>query len=601
MRKLWELVWPPVRDGNTLMAARERMLNVMAITVALLGGFAGSLNLAANIHDYPAQALAGVIIPVSALAIPLIARNPRLVKPAGAALCIALYLLVTGMIGTIGGMYHPAAIYYVGLPVPAAFLIGYRSGLAVAVLCCATMLGLYAFGGGIDNPFAAHITPYFVGWNTVVLVILTLGVGVAASVFQHQLEGAGRALDRARQRAHAASRAKSDFLASMSHEIRTPMNAILGMAQALENADIPEAQKKQAETLGRSGQLLLRLVNDVLDLSKIEAGKMEIEATRFSLADAAGTVEALYGPAAHDKGISLDIRLSEAAHAPLIGDPVRISQILNNLVSNAIKFTAQGGICVEIDCREAGDGRAREVSITVSDTGVGIAPDQAERLFRPFTQADVATARTFGGTGLGLAIVRRLCNLMDGDIGLESMPGEGATFTAHLRVEAAEAAAPILPCGCASPVCDTEMRARSLRILAADDNRTNRLVLQALLGAVTDELTIVGNGQEALDVLAVETFDLVLLDSQMPVLGGVETARRIRERERAEGLPAMPVYAVSANVMPRHVAEYTEAGMTGFIAKPVSREALFEVLARHAVIPAATAADVAPDRTARSA
>jgi len=582
MRNLWELVWPPVRDGNMLEAARERMLNVMAITVAGLGGFAGALNLAANIHTYPLQGLAGVIIPASALTIPLIARNPRLVKPAGAALCVALYLLVTGMIGTIGGMYHPAAIYFVGLPVPAAFLIGYRSGLAVAVLCCATMLGLYFFGGGINNPFAGHITPYFVGWNTIVLVVLTLGIGVVASVFQHQLEGAGHALDRARRRAHAASRAKSDFLAGISHEIRTPMNAILGMAQALENADIPPAQKAQAETLGRSGQLLLRLVNDVLDLSKIEAGKMEIEATRFSLADAAGTVGALYGPAARDKGLSMDIGLSEAAHAPMIGDPVRISQILNNLVSNAIKFTAQGGVSVDIDCHEDPAAQDLEVVIRVSDTGIGIQPDQAARLFQPFTQADAATARTYGGTGLGLTIVRRLCDLMNGDITLHSVPGRGATFTARLHVQAAGTAAAMLPCGCTSPACDTEARARGLRILAADDNRTNRLVLQALLGAAAGELTIVEDGQQALDALAVNTFDLVLLDSQMPVLGGVETARRIRARERADGQPPIPVYAVTANVLPRHVAEYTEAGMTGVIAKPVSREALFEVLARHA-------------------
>jgi signal transduction histidine kinase len=581
MNNLWELVWPPVRDGNILLAARERMLNVMAITVALLGGFAGTLNLLETFDVYPVQSMAGVIIPTSALLIPLIARNPDLVKPAGAVLCIALYGLVTGMIGTVGGMFSPVAIYFVALPVPAAFLIGYRSGLAAAMLCCATMLALYALRGAIENPYVNDLSDYQVGWNTTVLVILTLGVGIAASVFQHELEGAGRALDSARQRAHAASRAKSDFLANMSHEIRTPMNAVLGMAQALESADIPEAQKQQAQTLARSGELLLRLVNDVLDLSKIEAGKLEIEATRFNLADAADTVEALYGPAARNKGIGLDIRISEAARAPVIGDPVRVSQILNNLVSNAIKFTAEGRVCVDIDSDGAA-GQDRDIVIRVSDTGIGIAPDQAERLFRPFTQADAATTRTFGGTGLGLAIVRRLCELMKGEIRLDSKPGEGSTFTVRLRMQAADAAGPTLACGCAASACDAGTRTRRLRVIAADDNQTNRLVLQALLADVTGTLTVVEDGQQVLDALSVEPFDIILLDSQMPGLDGIATARLIRAQERAAGASPVPVYAVTADVMAHHVAAYTEAGMTGVIAKPLSRDTLLETLAQHA-------------------
>jgi signal transduction histidine kinase len=581
MRKLWELAWPPVRDGDILRAARERMLNVMAITVAVLGGFAGALNLSANIHTYPVQAIAGLVIPLSAISIPVITRDPRLVKPAGIALCIVLYGLVAGMIGTIGGMYHPAAIYFVGLPVPAAFLIGHRAGLITAALCCLTIIGFYLFGGGIENPFLDLISAYQVGWITIVLFILTLGVGIAASVFQHELEGAGRALDRARQSANAANRAKSDFLAGMSHEIRTPMNAVLGMAQALEQADIPEAHKRQAETLARSGRLLLRLVNDVLDLSKIEAGKLEIEATRFNLADVAGTVEALYGPAAREKGIGFSIALSEGAQEDLIGDPVRISQVLNNLVSNAIKFTAAGEVCVEIDCKRAPGSPDRDIRITVRDTGIGIAAPEIERLFQPFTQAEPGTARTFGGTGLGLAICRRLCELMAGEIGVDSTPGTGSTFRVRLRVEPADVTAPVLDCGCPSVLCDSALRGRRLRVLAADDNLTNRMVLKALLADVTETLVMVEDGQQALDALANGDFDLVLMDSQMPVLDGITATRQLREREAAAGRAAVPVYAVTANVMQAHINEYVSAGMTGVIAKPISREALLEVLGQH--------------------
>lgn len=584
MRKLWELAWPPVRDGDILRAARERMLNIMAITVAVLGGFAGALNFVENIEVYPVQASAGLAIPLSALSIPLIARSPRLVKPAGIALCLSLYLLVTGMIGTIGGMYHPAAIYFVGLPVPAAFLIGHRSGLVAALLCCLTMLLLYSVGGPgglIENPFENDISAYQVGWTTVVLVIITLGVGIAASVFQHELEGAGRALDQARQSANAANRAKSDFLAGMSHEIRTPMNAVLGMAQVLEQADIPDAHKRQAETLARSGRLLLRLVNDVLDLSKIEAGKLEIEATRFNLADVAGTVEALYGPAAREKGIGFSIALSEGAREDLIGDPVRISQILNNLVSNAIKFTAEGEVRVEIDCEHAAGAQDRDIRITVRDTGIGIAAPDVERLFQPFTQAEPGTARTFGGTGLGLAICRRLCELMSGEIAVDSTPGSGSTFRVRLRVEPADAAAPVRDCGCPSALCDTALRGRRLRVLAADDNLTNRMVLKALLADVTETLVMVEDGQQALDALASGDFDLVLMDSQMPVLDGITATRQLREREAAAGRAPVPVYAVTANVMQTHINEYVSAGMTGVIAKPISREALLEVLGQH--------------------
>lgn len=582
MRKLWELVWPPVREDNLLLTARERMLNVMALTIAVLGGFAGTLNYLENIDTFPVQAIAGLVVPVSAALIPLVARDPRRVQLAGIVLCIVLYLLLTGMVGTIGGMAHPAAIFYAGLPIPAAFLIGYRAGMAMALLSCATMLALY-FGVPLDgNPFAGEISRYQVDWTTTVLEVFTLGIGIATSVFQHELEGAGRELDSARLKARAASRAKSDFLASISHEIRTPMNAILGMAQALEASDIDGPQKQQAETLARSGRLLLRLVNDVLDLSKIEAGKMEIEATQFSLPEVAATVEALYGPAARDKGVDFRIATSGAARAPLIGDPVRISQILNNLVSNAIKFTAAGEVRIDIDAGPGDTAGHRTVTLRVSDTGIGITPDQADRLFQPFTQADAATTRTFGGTGLGLAISRRLCTLMDGDIELDSTPGAGSTFTVRLQLRSAAAGAAPLPCGCASPACDIEGQTRALRVLAADDNETNRLVLQALLADATGSLVIVDDGQAALDALDGQDFDVVLLDSQMPVLDGIETTRRLRARERARDLPALPVYAVTASVMPEQVDHYLAAGMTGVIAKPVSRDSLLEALARHA-------------------
>lgn len=583
MTRLKDLVWPPVREDDVLRSARERMLVVMALTTAVLGGFAGSLNFVENIRSFPVQSFAGVIVPLSALAILPVVRRTEHIRMVGAVMTAALYALILGIIGTIGGMAHPAAIYFAGLPVPAAFLVGHRAGLGVAVLCCVTMIVLFFARDLIQNPFAEAVELSQIGWITIVLVILTLGVGMAASVFQSELEGAGRALEAARRQADAASRAKSDFLASISHEIRTPMNGILGMAQALQAAGLPDRHRRQAETLTQSGTLLLRLVNDVLDLSKIEAGKLDVEAARFTLDDAVATTDALYRPVAEEKGIGFDIHLSETARQPLVGDPVRIAQILNNLVSNAIKFTFEGGVRVEIDCRAAGGGATlQEVTIRVADTGIGIAPDLAERLFQPFSQADVATARTFGGTGLGLAISRRLCELMGGDIDLDSGGESGSIFTARLRLQAA--CDNDIDC----PDCEGEAgphaldAMRCLRVLAADDNQTNRLVLSALLGDLTGELAIVEDGQQALDAMEAASFDVILLDSHMPVLNGIETVRRIRAREDEAGLPATPVYAVTADVMAQHIERCLEAGMTGIIAKPISRDTLLRTLAEHA-------------------
>mgnify|MGYP000123486903 CR=1 FL=1 len=585
MTGLLQFIWPPVREDDIQRSARERMLVVMAMTVATLGGFAGVLNFLENVDIYPIQSFAGVIVPFSAIAIPALARHARDTRLPGTVLTAILYLLVVGMIGTIGGMAHPAAIYLVGLPLPAAFLIGHRAGLAVSGLTALTMVGLFLARDIIPNPFADDIDMSQIGWVTTVLVVLTLGIGIAASAFQRELENVALALEEARQRADAASRSKSDFLASISHEIRTPMNGILGMAQALQDGDLPDRHKRQAETLSQSGTLLLRLVNDVLDLSKIEAGKLDIEARTFRMADTVDTLDALYRPVAEDKGIAFDISVSSGAGETLIGDPVRIGQILNNLVSNAIKFTQVGSVNIAIDCVEdPSDTSRREVILSVRDTGIGISDAVAARLFQPFAQADATTARTYGGSGLGLVICRHLCEMMDGDIRVDSAPGCGATFTARLHLAAAKSAtrrtgiAPTAETGTG----DAGSSLAGMRVLAADDNLTNRLVLQALLGDIVGELVLVENGQEALDALDGSHFDIVLLDSHMPVLDGVATAAAIRERERAQGLAPLPIYAVTADVMAHQAGRCAAAGMTGFIAKPVSQESLIEALARHA-------------------
>ncbi|MCG8440458.1 MAG: ATP-binding protein, partial [Caulobacterales bacterium] len=241
-------------------------------------------------------------------------------------------------------------------------------------------------------------------------------------------------LKRARADADKASRAKSAFLANMSHEIRTPMNGILGMATALAREELTDTQRKRLDIITSSGDALMRIIDDVLDLSKIEAGRMEIENAPFALDELLASIEALYALRADEKGIEFAVRLAPAAETRLLGDATRIRQVLSNLISNAVKFTEAGSVEIAVGTAPASDGEGIDLSFTVSDCGPGIAPDVAERLFTPFTQADVSTTRTHGGTGLGLAISRQLCELMHGSISLQSEPGQGAVFHAVVRV-----------------------------------------------------------------------------------------------------------------------------------------------------------------------
>uniref|UniRef100_UPI0025FEFC9A ATP-binding protein n=1 Tax=uncultured Phenylobacterium sp. TaxID=349273 RepID=UPI0025FEFC9A len=335
----------------------------------------------------------------------------------------------------------------------------------------------------------------------------------------------------ARDSAEDATRLKSEFVANMSHEIRTPLNGVLGMAQVLANSSMTAEQHEQLDVIRKSGASLLAVLNDVLDFSKIEAGRLEIEAEPFDIEEVAGGAYAVFTTAANSKGLSFGLRVAETAKGMWRGDSVRVRQLLYNLISNAIKFTDEGEVVVVID--RALEGERDELIMSVSDTGVGVAPENLPRLFEKFTQADSSTTRRYGGTGLGLTICRHISELMGGTIDARSEAGRGTTFVVRLPLEHLGASPP-------PPAAELELDGEpvdlgALRVLAAEDNVTNQLVLRTILHSLGVVPVVVADGRQAVDALAEANFDLVLMDIQMPVLDGVAATREIRAKEGSEG------------------------------------------------------------------
>jgi signal transduction histidine kinase/ActR/RegA family two-component response regulator len=387
------------------------------------------------------------------------------------------------------------------------------------------------------------------------------------------------ALAKARDEAEAANRAKSLFLATMSHEIRTPLNGVLGMTQAMAMDDLSPVQRERLGVVHASGEALLAILNDVLDLAKIEPGKLELEEIDFDLEEIVRGAHQAFTAQANAKGLefALDVKGSQGFYR---GDPTRIRQVLYNLVSNALKFTDEGEI--RVTARWASE----TLTVAVADTGVGIPADRLPLLFGRFAQADASTTRRFGGTGLGLAICRELALKMGGLIQVESAPGVGSIFTLSLPLErVGEGRAPSLP---AAPE-DSETPALSLRVLAAEDNTVNQLVLKTLLHQLGIEPVVVENGAEAVDAWKTQHWDVILMDVQMPRMDGPTATRAIREAEAAEGRPHTPIIALTANVMAHQLADYFAAGMDGHIAKPIEAARLFEAL--EAVLEGAPAGD----------
>lgn len=468
-------------------------------------------------------------------------------------------LMATGVFMLIGVTIHVGYKYYEWTK--AAIIAGIPPFLAIVTMGLAPL------------PFEVSLAERLLLVQAVAGLIYYM-ITVARANIKRQYQ-----LRKAVQDASGASQTKSIFLANVSHEIRTPMNGVLAMAELLERTELNPAQREMVNIIQISGDSLLRVIDDILDLSKIEAGHITLEPKPFSPSDLVRSLVSTFTVAAQEKGLSLRFRCAPPDDLYLVGDVFRFRQVIGNLLSNAIKFTEEGTITLSVEALPVDNSDDYSFRVVVSDTGRGMNADDVQRVFQPFVQADESRSRRFGGTGLGLAISRDVVQRMGGTLIAESVPGEGSRFIVTCPLKGMHkgdfAEISISEDANADGVARSDTRPS---ILVAEDHPFNRRVLELTLGTMDADLTFAVDGIEAVKACENEVFDLVLMDIQMPQLDGVEALQQIRLNETRLGRPPVSVYALTANAMEHQVAEYYAAGFDGHLAKPIRIEDLHAVV-----------------------
>lgn len=508
------------------------------------------------------------IATILGLSTPLVLRLTRSPLIAGNWLHLQLFWVVTWSTYHEGAV-APAMIWYVLLPVLALIANGRRVAVAWAVVCSAAVttfffldLSGFTFTGYLDP-----VTLRYVGWLSLLSVLI--GVLWVLISYERQEERARASLQEANQqltlalgRADEASRAKSAFLANTSHELRTPMNGVVGMTSLLMTTELTAEQREYVETIHDSAEALLAVMNDILDLSQMDALGLKLHAEELDVRKRAQSVISLLRGRVGDRPIDLELQVSDRVPERLIGDPIRFSQVLTNLVDNAIKFTRSGQVQVAIDARDIDD--QVELEVSVRDTGIGIREEDRAKVFEPFSQVDDSTTRRYGGTGLGLAICRQLVELMGGTITLESEQDVGSTFRFTARLGHPKEIQPSRS-GALPP------------ILVVEDDAVNQLVASAIIARLGFPVDVVASGTEALARYEHGRYGAIVMDCHMPGMDGFQTAAEIRRRENGG---STPIIALTASSTEEDRTKCIEAGMNDFVTKPVEVETLRRILER---------------------